>query len=265
MEEKPKDEVIDSKLWLTVKLQEQFYAIDCSFVDSIFEITEPITPLPKSNKNTVGVISYREKMLPIIDLRRFFNMKTIDEENREFEEMLQKRRQEHLDWVNTLKTCIAQNEKFTLPTDPHLCKFGRWYDTYEPKNQVVKLYFNRIREPHINLHNSALNCYAAKDEKEVQKILTEETDKSMELVLKALDGAVEAFKGSFRKMCVAISNGVSSLGLLVDEIVVAEKFENLHQLGLNEGNTYVNTVGQDRKGANVLIINADSLLTGIDI
>ncbi|MDY2997901.1 MAG: chemotaxis protein CheW [Faecalimonas sp.] len=247
-------------LWLTVRLQEQLYAIDCRYVDSIFEITQNITALPKADDSILGLIHVRGTMLPVLDLRKLFQMKTVQEEMAEFQDMISLMKKDHIDWVNTLKRCVDTQEEFTLATDPHCCKFGRWYDQYKPTSQVVQHYFGQINEPHIRLHQSALHCFAATDEAEKQRIIKEEAEKAMEQVLKSLDDAVDAYQKSYHKMCVTISDGVSQIGILVDEIVSTEELNHIQELNFSSRESYVHTVAQTPKESNLLVVDAAHIL-----
>lgn len=262
--EKENEEIIDFNLWLTVKLQEQIYAIDCRYVDSIFEVVQNIVPLPKADERLLGLINLRGSMLPIMDLRKLFRMKTVQDEMAEFKKMISLRKDEHIEWVDTLKHCVVTEEEFTLTTDPHCCKFGKWYDHYKPTNQVVKHYFSQINEPHTKLHQSALHCFAANYRSEKQKIFTEETDKAMSQVVQALDNAVVAYQKSFRKMCVAVSNGVSQIGLLVDEIISTEQINNIQKLALNSEKSGIYAVAQDTNDNNVLLVDTEYIISAIE-
>ncbi|MEM1486213.1 CZB domain-containing protein [Oscillospiraceae bacterium PP1C4] len=110
--------------------------------------------------------------------------------------------------MKTLKNCFVNGEEFSLPTNPHDCAFGKWYDNYKPINHTVQLYFNRIKDPNTRLHQSALLCFN-EDNPDVIKSILEETDKSMESIVTSLDQMVMSYKNSFRIKCVVVSDGVT--------------------------------------------------------
>ncbi|MEM1486212.1 chemotaxis protein CheW [Oscillospiraceae bacterium PP1C4] len=78
------EEYIEKKrlehLWLTVRLQECLYAIDCCRVEFIFEITKGITHVPKCHESISGITNARGTILPVIDLRKLFHLKTTEDE-----------------------------------------------------------------------------------------------------------------------------------------------------------------------------------------
>ncbi len=71
--------LFDSEQLVTFHIGHEEFAINIMQVKEIIRVTE-ITPLPKSPKHTVGVISLRNQLLPIMDLRILFDQKTILQE-----------------------------------------------------------------------------------------------------------------------------------------------------------------------------------------
>ncbi len=49
----------ESSLWLMFELQEGFYAVDCRYVESIFEIMQEIIPVPRTDESILGLIELR--------------------------------------------------------------------------------------------------------------------------------------------------------------------------------------------------------------
>lgn len=79
------------------------------------------------------MIDFRGKTIELLDTRTLLNVKSISEEIREFCDMIDARRQDHINWLNKLESCVHDDVEFTLTTDPHKCAFGKWYDHYESK------------------------------------------------------------------------------------------------------------------------------------
>ncbi|MBF0315459.1 MAG: chemotaxis protein CheW [Oligoflexia bacterium] len=64
---------------VTFKVANEGFAIDIMRVKEIIRVTE-ITPVPKAPQYIVGVMSLRNQLLPIMDLRVLFNQKNLREE-----------------------------------------------------------------------------------------------------------------------------------------------------------------------------------------
>lgn len=69
----------ESEQLVTFHIGDEEFAINIMQVKEIIRVTE-ITPLPKSPKHTIGVMSLRNQLLPIMDLRILFEKPTVREE-----------------------------------------------------------------------------------------------------------------------------------------------------------------------------------------
>lgn len=67
------EETIDEVQYIVVKIGDEKYGIDISFVDNIVRM-QRITRVPKSQPYYVGVINLRGEVVPIMSLRRRFDL-----------------------------------------------------------------------------------------------------------------------------------------------------------------------------------------------
>lgn len=257
----------ESKLWLTVSLSNQKYAINCDYVDSIFQLQQDITGLPNASGEIVGVINLRGMMLPLIDMRRLLGMETLEQELLEFESMLRSYQQAHVDWVQELKNCLEDKREFQLPTDPHACAFGKWYDSYKPESQIVALTLAKIDEPHKKLHESALKCFALKDKGEeelMKKLINEEVQGFADQVVGLIEMTIGNYRESYRKICIAISDGISRIGIIADSVHTVGKIEKEYPLDKINRSRYVFSLGDMSDGNRALLIDEKQLFTVLE-
>lgn len=66
--------------WLIFKLKENLYTVNSKMITSIVITPENITYVPNVPKYINGLIHLRGNVIPLIDLRVLFNMKSIKEE-----------------------------------------------------------------------------------------------------------------------------------------------------------------------------------------
>lgn len=67
------NDVVDEIQYIVVKLGDEQYGVDISYVDNIVRLSQ-ITRVPKSQPYYVGVINLRGEVVPIMSLRRRFNL-----------------------------------------------------------------------------------------------------------------------------------------------------------------------------------------------
>lgn len=225
---------ISDMLWVLLQVKDSVCALDSTCVEAISLLEEEITRMPNSDETNVGVIQFRGSVLPIVDLRRLLGMQSRDQERRDFDEMLDLRKQDHIKWVDELKRCAHDHAAFHLATDPHNCAFGKWYYKYQPASRNLAFQMKKIEEPHRRLHESAVKVLSVKEDSEagaarVNEILNQETDAYKAQILRLLDEIQEAFDSSHHNMIVVVSDGTTTCGLQVDEVLAVEMLEPIEQ------------------------------------
>lgn len=147
---------VEHKL-LIVDISNVKYGFDLLNVKEIIRMPE-LTLIPNTSTFVKGLIRLRDKVLPLIDVRKKLGLKSTDDEDKEFVEMLNAREQDHLNWINELRRCVVEKADFKLTTDPHACKFGKWYDNYKTNNLIITAFLEKFDKPHKKVHSIAREC-----------------------------------------------------------------------------------------------------------
>nr|MDA8164027.1 chemotaxis protein CheW [Desulfobacteraceae bacterium] len=93
------------------------FALPSFFVHSIIDKPRP-TRMPMSGEAIRGVIDFPGGAIPLYDMRRKVGLPLLAEEVEGAIELLGKRKQDHLSWIENLKRSVAENGKVTVETDP---------------------------------------------------------------------------------------------------------------------------------------------------
>lgn len=80
---------------------------------------------------------------------------TVYAEFAELQPMLPLRRQDHIDWINTLESSLRDGSAFEKARDPHQCAFGKWYYDYHAKDRRLSVLLSGFEEPHARIHGLA--------------------------------------------------------------------------------------------------------------
>lgn len=260
----------DQMPWLVFKLCGQMYALSSSVVNSIFRLEHDIVPMPDSQENVRGVIHLRGEVITAIDLRSMMGLESFEEQHQQFSEMLDQRKQDHINWINELQRCVEEHETFTLTTDPHQCAFGKWYDSFETSDQSVRFHMRKIEEPHRKVHEIAINifkdcegdCDKPEKKAEIEELLHSEKAQYMPKILELLEETKEVFKEGYKEMCIVISDrdSDSQIGLLVDEVVAVESLnfigDNRELLGLEDKNLIVKIAQSPNISGEIFILDS---------
>lgn len=218
--------------WLIFKIGDSNYAINSKSIAFISNLPEIITSVPNTPEYVKGIVNSRDKVIALIELRSLFSMKSIDEEFKEFRDMIDARKNDHTNWVIELKRCLNDIKQFKLAEDPHKCKLGIWYDNFETDNQLVRFHLNKLDEPHKKLHSLVHEarqcekmCEQCQRDECLQVTLVNNLDKFESHILGLLDGTKEVFKEYYKQTIVEINNVDVNLGVVVDKVLGIETLE----------------------------------------
>lgn len=239
--------------YLMFKIADVMYAVNGAMINSIFVLEQPVTRVPMTEAHVRGIINVRGEVVPIIDMRVLFGLPTAQEDNDNFMAMIDKRKQDHIDWVTALRNTIENDAPFTLATSPHQCAFGKWYDTYETNILSVSHYLKQIDEPHTKLHASAGEAFACQRLCEScerieckQDALRKATEEYAPRLLELLDHLKSAYDEGNTQMVVVLQDGDVQMGILVDEVVEVSDISDvfsLNQMPTSHRSQFVTGVG----------------------
>lgn len=220
--------------WLIFKLQNEYYTFSSRLVCTIMTFPKDVISMPKAPMHIRGVFELRGEIIPLIDLRILFGIKSLMKEYDEFVEMLEKRKQEHIFWVKELKDSVKEKRPFTLATDPHKCEFGKWYYNFQSDSYSIKHHLQKIKEPHRKLHHAAVevydcqqNCKECEREECLKNIFERLSGEYVPQILSLLEEIKEAFKDDYREMAVILQKDEQKFGIIADEIVSVENLETI--------------------------------------
>lgn len=220
----PNNENKDSYPYVLLMIDGGTYAINSRYIISIMKLPK-YNWIPGAPKGVLGVIDFRGDAIPVIDMRIIFDMPSLAQEYEDFVKMLDERKEDHIFWVNELERSMETGEKFTLATDPHKCKFGRWYDNFETESQMIRFHLKKIEEPHRKLHETVLHlgdcdhehdkCQRSECRKEILRKAKEEY---MPEIMGILDDAKKIFKTSYTEMAIVMEKDGHKIAIVVDEV-----------------------------------------------
>ncbi len=212
--------------WIIFNLCQNKFAVCSDMISGMTELPSEIVPIPTANKALRGVGVIRGQIVPLIDLREFFNMRSLDDEYEEFKEMLEQRKQEHINWANELKRCLETGEQFTLATNPHECKFGKWIDGYTSNRNDLNAHVAHISKPHSKLHKIAEEIFRDDiSETDKEELLYEADIFYLPKILDLIDEGKELFKSNFRGIVLLVQPKETDkmMGLICDEVYSVEE------------------------------------------
>ncbi len=151
-----------NRLYLVFSLKTNYFGIDALSVKEIIKLPE-ITKVPNSKFGVRGMIKFRERVIPILDMRLRMGLTGLKEENAELVEFLKQKEQNHKDYINLLEHSIYDDVPFTKTFNPRECEFGKWYYSYRTENLVVSNLLEDFEQPHNKIHYFAKELIDLRD------------------------------------------------------------------------------------------------------
>ena len=259
--------------YIIFKLNGSLYCINSKYISTIVQIPEYST-IPAAPANVLGMFKYRDQVIQMLDLRITFGLKSITCEYNDFEEMIDARKQDHINWVNGLERYITEGGTFSLAKDSHQCALGKWYDKFTTDNQTVSAHLKKMEEPHEKLHQSAVEAehyMLNKDNEEnkarLSEILRLAKEEYMPAILSLLDQTKDIFRSTIFKEMVLILDGIK-WGIVVDEIVSVEDLDviaNRRQEPMINPSSFINNIMESSKQDGLIFeLNINSLTTKLE-
>ncbi len=207
---------IDEEHLISFKIADEEYAFDINRVREILRVEE-ITEVPNADDYVRGLLTIRNQLLPILDLRTMLgNISLIEQFHREINEIMVI----HEQWLKDLKQSLHNNAPFNGALDPTKCALGQWL--LKDRSGDVGDLVNDIRIPHINFHEfgaEALKlCSHSQDE---ALLYFEEHIAPLEKILHsefiAIKNKLDKNINEFQRILV-VETGNIHVGFIVDSV-----------------------------------------------
>lgn len=254
--------------WVLLDINKIVYAVSCEMVLSLSQLPE-VTPLPKTPKEIRGVVDFRGRSIQLVDSRTMLGLKSVSDDVEEFSEIMNLRRQEHKNWLETLESSVKNGELFTLATDPHKCAFGKWYDSFpvDNENLMFSSAFAKFDEPHKEIHQIGAKTQEllnmGKREEAIDLVESTKNTKLAQM-FHLFDELKIAYKDSRKEIMVVIGDEQKRVGLSVDHIVAIEALTEIDEDLIKHSITntkYLAGLGKRKDGSVALIIDDEYILS----
>ena len=228
------DTLVDK--WVVVELRGQQYSLPVASVRELLSARGvKLVQVPNAPADVVGVLKLRDETLTVIDLRVRLGMTSMESETQAYITLLEDRRKDHEDWLAELEACVREGRKFRLATDPHACKFGKWYDNLLSDERELhhltngdlgmRRIVNEFADPHRRIHAVATEVEALlsrEDTKAAHTLINHTRDVTLASMITLFDEAKRMLPELRQPSIVIVEHDERRWGLLVDALVDVE-------------------------------------------
>lgn len=219
-----------SHLHLVVEISDTQYCVPVKLVSEIIQLPK-MTVFPTEDNYLMGTIKLRDEIVGVINLRRLLRIESLEEQEDKLFSMLEERKKDHINYVNELVSAARERRKFSLTTDPHSCRFGKWYDAFETDDINLREYMRRFDVPHKLIHTDAhkiINFMGIGDHASADKLLEEMQKSHLPRMISLFDNFRAEFQKSRRlagvvvdmspKACIPVDIVTNIVSLEIDKV-----------------------------------------------
>ncbi len=218
--------------WIAIDVGGVQYLINAGHISEMLQLSSiEVTPLPTLPDEYAGVMQLRHGAVTLLDLRRAFLLPPLSDETSTLLQMFTDREQDHVNWLKELELSVNENRPFQLATDPHKCKFGRWYDeimsddTKRLKITRDNSSFNRLLidfdKPHQSIHaiaHDVIELVAHEKQSEALALIHATRDSTLHRMIDMFDRVRRLVTELHVSMVVLLETEHATLGIQVDQI-----------------------------------------------
>jgi purine-binding chemotaxis protein CheW len=182
-----------------------------------------VTAVPQVPPHVRGVINLRGSVVPLIDLRVILGVKSLQEQLVEIDTLLAARLEDHKRWVGELEACVKEGRPFKLARNPHMCAFGKWYDSYRPANDSItfQAFWRSFDRPHQQIHEVAdvalaLAGQGRKDE--AMALIAQKRGAELAVLIGLFSQARGVMGQTSRELAILLRRGAHVIAISVDKV-----------------------------------------------
>ncbi len=207
-------------LFLVFSLKENFFGINALGVKEIIKMPE-ITKVPNSPFGIRGMIKFREQVIPIFDMRLKMGMDSLIDENKNLITELQKREQDHKDYLADLEHSLYNDQPFNKTLNPRECAFGKWYYSYKTENLVIKNTLEEFEQPHNQFHELAKELIGLRNsgqKKLMLEKLNSEKGKRLSVLINLFSELYKQIQTETKELAIIFEVEDRLIGFSVDKV-----------------------------------------------
>lgn len=193
--------------WVLFRLGKETYGLPTSQIHEMVILSD-LVDVPNQPDYMRGVMNLRGEVIPVIDLRRRLGLPHADGQMQELLQLLDDRKQDHINWLDELKQSVKEGRDFQGELDPTRCKFGRWLTDFKTDNIQLRMLLYQFEAPHRAIHQIGHTV--------TELIAQERRDEALERIHAVSDGELKLLLDLFEKTREEIRDGDKRIVLVVD-------------------------------------------------
>jgi len=150
---------------------DELFAIDIGNILSVTQDMENLLQPPVKSRGLMGVINYMDEPVAVYNFAEMLNIPSTRNIKTNMVELLNAREQDHIEWIDALETSLKDDVPFEKARDPHMCAFGKWYDKFQTRDEMLADIMKQFDAPHKEIHALADKLLGMKEDGQLDDAL----------------------------------------------------------------------------------------------
>ncbi|MDF1588701.1 MAG: CZB domain-containing protein [Gammaproteobacteria bacterium] len=207
----------------TFFIEDMMFGLDVENVLMLGQNSNEIQRLPIEERGFCGVVKFQGVLVPVLDYAHRIGVKSGIDTKSELLDVLTEREQDHIEWMNSLEQSILTGVPFTKALDPDECAFGRWFNKFETRDEILKELVQLFEQPHRNIHGLAQKLLSLRDNDkaaEALELFHHETATTLRRLRVLFSRVRDQIQTAMRPVLVYVTRDGTTpcYALLIDEI-----------------------------------------------
>ncbi len=263
-------ETIEEEQIISLKISNEEYGFFISQVREIRRFTD-VTEVPNAPSYVKGLITVRNNLLPILDMRSMLGKKAWVEE---LSELFKSKIERCALWEENLEHCLeAGSHVFNLVSSEE-CEFGKWLNSPDELPGIINDALKDLRSLHDELHKTGrttLNLInvSLNEARRYYKAHVEKIKHALGSSLKNIISLIEDSLREEQRILVIETGGITA-GLLVDTVnevirIPRKIIEKVSMVGTSTSKDLRGVAKLDNGQRLIMILDESSLISAEDV
>ncbi len=252
---------------LTFSIGDSLYGIN---VGNILSFSDTFNDIQyaggREAEGFLGYLDFRNTLVPVFECATSLGHRRERDDLMNLVDEIANYQKAHVEWVAALERSVTTGEAFTRARNPRMCDFGKWYYSFETKDEGLRSLLDKIEEPHERIHSMAdilLDMVAAGQAEDAIAKLSIEKQTTLRVLLRTLGHISEFLKNGVHPVVLHLTREGQStwFSLVLDNIgdVIDYNSETMETINRDNGREPLEGFVRDPSGLSFMLLSLDKL------
>jgi len=214
--------------WVLAGIAGESYGLPVSAVSEMIRFTH-VTRVPNMPPHVRGVINLRGKVMPLIDCSQLLMLQSDRMILESLLDNIDGYKKQHVKWIDDIADAVNSGQIIHVEdvlTDD--CAFGKWLDSYETENYLIKSLLQGLVLPHREIHDMAGYAVILMESsrfEDAAEAISQIRSTSVAKFIQLCDRMTLELEENLKEIAIIVNQNGAHMALAVDEVKSVEMLD----------------------------------------